>query len=158
MDVKFINPFIMAAQAVFKTMLSIDVNMGKPNLKDARTTSGDVTGIMGLVGDRKGTICISFHNRGALFIVKTLLGIECEKVTPEVVDAIGEITNIISGQARKEFEKSGINLQAAIPMVVVGKAVEMNFITTIPIISLPFFFPINGGDEKEVMYLDFSFE
>jgi chemotaxis protein CheX len=157
MDVKYINPFVLAAQAVFKTMLSIDVNLGKPALKDVRSTSGDVTGIMGLVGDKKGTICISFREKGALFVFKTLVGDECETVNPEVVDAIGELTNIISGQARKEFESTGINLKAAIPMVVVGKNVEMNFITTIPIISLPFYFPTDNGD-KEVMFLDFSFE
>lgn len=157
MDVKYINPFIVATQSVFKTMLGIDVNLNKPVLKTARNTSGDVTGIMGLVGDRKGTITISFHEKGAMFVFKTLIGDECTSVTPDVVDAIGELTNIISGQARKEFEKAGINLKASIPMVVVGHNVEMNFITTIPIVQLPFDFSLKSG-EKEVMFLDFSFE
>ncbi len=157
MDVKYINPFIVATQSVFKTMLSIDVNLNKPVLKTARNTSGDVTGIMGLVGDRKGTITISFHEKGAMFVFQTLIGDECTTVTPDVVDAIGELTNIISGQARKEFERAGINLKASIPMVVVGHNVEMNFITTIPIVQLPFDFTLKNG-EKEVMFLDFSFE
>ena len=158
MDVKFINPFVTAAQVVFKTMLGIDTNMGKPILKDVRATSGDVTGIMGLVGDKKGTIAISFREAGAMFVFRTLVGDECTKIGPEVVDSIGEVTNIISGQARKEFEKAGINLKAAIPMVVVGHNVELNFITKIPIISLPFYFSMNDNGEKEVMFLDFSFE
>lgn len=157
MDVKYINPFILATQIVFRTMLSIEINLGKPQLKNNRQTSGDVTGIMGLVGDKKGTIAISLKDAGAIFIFKTLLGGECSSITPDVVDAIGELTNIISGQARKEFEKEGINLKAAIPMVVVGKDVEMNFITKIPIISLPFKFSTGDGVE-EVMHLDFSFE
>jgi chemotaxis protein CheX len=160
MEVKYINPFILATQTVFKTMLGITVELGKPVLKTVNSTSGDVTGIMGLVGDRKGMIAISLKNNGAMFVFKTLVGDECSSITAEVVDAIGELTNIISGQARKEFEKSGINLKAAIPMVVVGNAVEMNFITKIPIISLPFYFSLNNGNggEKEVMYVDFSFE
>jgi len=158
MDVKYINPFVTAAQVVFKTMLGLDATMGKPILKDVRATSGDVTGIMGLVGDKKGTIAISFREVGAMFVFRTLVGDECSKIGPEVVDSIGEITNIISGQARKEFEKAGINLKAAIPMVVVGHNVELNFITKIPIISLPFYFAINDNGEKEVMFLDFSFE
>jgi chemotaxis protein CheX len=158
MDVKYINPFVTASQVVFKTMLGIDAVLGKPILKDVRATSGDVTGIMGLVGDKRGTIAISFREAGALFVFKTLIGEEYTKVGPEVVDAIGELTNIISGQARKEFEKAGINLKAAIPMVVVGHNVELNFITKIPIISLPFYFSMNGSGEKEIMFLDFSFE
>ncbi len=160
MDVKYINPFIVATQTVFKTMLGVNVDMGKPILKSVNSTSGEITGIMGLVGDRKGTVAISLRNKGAMFIFKTLIGDECSEITPEVVDAIGELTNIISGQARKEFEKSGINLKAAIPMVVVGKDLEMNFITKIPIISLPFYFTLDNGNsgDKEVMYVDFSFE
>ena len=157
MEVKFINPFVVAAQTVFKTMLSIDLSLGKPALKEAKTTSGDVTGIMSMVGDRKGTIAISFREKGALFVFNNLMGDEASAIGPEVVDAIGELTNIIAGQARKEFENSGVNLKASIPMVVVGKGVETNFITKLPIISLPFEFSVGNGN-GEVMYLDFSFE
>lgn len=64
MEVKFINPFVVAAQTVFKTMLNIDLSLGKPVLKEARTTSADVTGIMSMVGDKKGTIAISFREKG----------------------------------------------------------------------------------------------
>jgi len=159
MDVQYINPFIVATQTVFKTMLSINIDMGKPQLKNTCVTSGDITGIMGLAGDKKGTVAISLREQGAKFIYKTLVGDECDSINQDVVDAVGEITNIISGQARKEFEKKGINLNAAIPMVIVGKQVEMNFITKLPIISLPFYFTVNNGQaEKEVIYIDFSFE
>jgi chemotaxis protein CheX len=157
MEVKFINPFVVAAQTVFKTMLSIELSLGKPILKEAKTTSGDVTGIMSMVGDKKGTIAISFREKGALFVFNSLMGDDASGIVPEVVDAIGELTNIISGQARKEFENAGINLKASIPMVVVGKGVETNFITKLPIVSLPFNFSDGNGD-GEVMYLDFSFE
>jgi chemotaxis protein CheX len=157
MEVKLINPFVVAAQTVFKTMLNIELTLGKPSLKEAKTTSGDVTGIMSMVGDRKGTIAISLREKGALFVFNSLMGDEAPFIGPEVVDAIGELTNIISGQARKEFENTGLNLKASIPMVVVGKGVETNFITKLPIVSLPFDFSAGNG-EAEVMYLDFSFE
>ncbi len=157
MNVKYINPFITATQFVFKTMLFMDVKLNKPIFKTEKKTSGDVTGIMGLVGDRKGTITISFREKGAIFVYETLFGDQCSGVTPDVIDAIGELTNIISGQSRKELEKVGINLKASIPMVVVGKEVEMNFITTLPIVQLPFSFKLKNG-EKEIMYLGVSFE
>lgn len=157
MEVKFINPFVAAVQAVFKTMLGLEVTMGKPILKDGRTTSGDVSGIMGLVGDRKGTVTVSFTDKGAIFILETLLGDTAETVNAEVIDAVGELTNIVSGQARKEFEKNGLNLKASIPTVVVGHNVEINFITQVPTVSLPFSFSAGNGS-SETMYLDFSFE
>ena len=157
MEVKFINPFVAAVQGVFKTMLGLDVTMGKPALKDTRTTSGDISGIMGLVGDRKGTVAVSLSDKGAIFVLQTLLGDAAESVTTEVIDAVGELTNIVSGQARKEFEKAGLNLKASIPTVVVGHNVEINFITQVPTVSLPFSFSTGNGS-NETMFLDFSFE
>ncbi|MCX8110296.1 MAG: chemotaxis protein CheX, partial [Syntrophorhabdaceae bacterium] len=72
MDVQYINPFIVAAQTVFKTMLSINIDMGKPQLKNTCVTSEDITGIMGLAGDKKGTVAISLREQGAKYIYKTL--------------------------------------------------------------------------------------
>jgi chemotaxis protein CheX len=155
-DVKFINPFVTATKVVFQTMLNIDLKMDKPVLKNMRNTSAEVTGIMGLVGDAKGTICLSFTKNGALFVYRTLMGDDHNDIDAEVVDAIGELTNITSGQARKEFEKSNINLKAAIPTVVVGKNVELNFICALPIISLPFHFQTENNEET--VHVDFSFE
>jgi chemotaxis protein CheX len=156
MDVKFINPFVAATTTVFKTMLNIDLKMNKPILKNTRNTSAEVTGVMGLAGDAKGTICMSFTRKGALYVYNTLMGDNYDNISPEVVDAIGELTNITSGQARKEFEKSDINLKAAIPTVVVGKDVELNFICALPIVSLPFHF--QADDSDETVHVDFSFE
>jgi chemotaxis protein CheX len=160
MDVKYINPFVAAARTVFTTMLGIDLALGKPIIKGTRNASADLTGIMSLVGDKKGTIAISLSKRGALFIFNSLIGDTSTSLGPEVVDAIGELTNIISGQARKEFENTGLNLKASIPMVVMGTDVETSFITQLPIVSLPFYFSVNGGapESQEVMFLDFSFE
>jgi chemotaxis protein CheX len=157
MRVEYINPFIMATTTVFKTMLNIDLSMNKPILRNTRISTGDVTGIMGLVGDEKGTICLSFTKAGALFIYKALMGEDHDTIDNDVVDAIGELTNITSGQARKEFEKNNINLKAAIPTVIVGKDIEFHFISALPIVSLPFHFQTNNGDE-EVVNVDFSFE
>jgi chemotaxis protein CheX len=157
MEAKFINPFVVAARMVFKTMLNIDLVVGTPGLKGLKATSGDVTGIMSMMGDKKGTLALSFREKGALFVFNSLMGEEASSISPEVVDAIGELTNIVSGQVRKEFEKNGVNLRASIPLVVVGKGVETNFITNLPITSLPFTFSVNNGN-GEVVHLDFSFE
>ncbi|MCX5811870.1 MAG: chemotaxis protein CheX [Proteobacteria bacterium] len=157
MHVEYINPFVIATTSVFKTMLNIDLKMNKPILRNTRISTGDVTGIMGLVGDAKGTICISFTKEGALFIYQALMGESHDDLDAEVIDAIGELTNITSGQARKELEKAQVNLRAAIPTVVVGRNVELHFICALPIVSLPFHFQVNDGHE-EILYVDFSFE
>jgi chemotaxis protein CheX len=158
MDVRYINPFILATKTVFKAMLNIDLTMDKPLLKHDKSTSGDVTGVMGVAGDgdKRGMMCISFSRKGALHTYKTLMGDDRSDMDPEVVDAIGELTNIISGQSRKELEDAGVNLTASIPTVVVGKNVELHFMCKLPIISLPFNFSTDYGEET--VYVNFSFE
>lgn len=99
--------FSAAVQHVFKTMLGVDVAMSPPQLKHTKQVSGKITGIMGLAGDLKGTVAVSLTEKAALLITSTLLGEEFDRVTPDVVDAIGELTNILLGRARAEFDLTG---------------------------------------------------
>ncbi len=156
MDAGFVNAYLAAVQNVFKTMVQLDIAMGKPSLKKDRYTSGEVTGVIGFAGDKKGTFSLAFSRKGAMYIYKKMVDEDVPSVTSDVIDAIGELTNIISGQARVQIETLGYKLSAALPTVVVGENVEINFITKLPIISLPFTFH-NGGD-NEHLFLDFSFE
>ena len=48
---------------------------------------------------------LSMSISGALNIYAKLLNEKYGQLTPEIIDAVGELTNIISGQARKELEK-----------------------------------------------------
>jgi chemotaxis protein CheX len=143
-------------QNVFTTMLGIQIDMGKPSLKNDKLTSGEVTGVMGFAGDKKGMFSLSLTKESALQVYKSMIGEEAQGISPEVVDCIGELTNIISGQARVQIEKLGYKLSAALPTVIVGEKVEMAFITKVPVVNLPFTFQVNGTQGR--FYLDFSFE
>ena len=84
MEVKLINPFVVAARMVFKTMLNIELALGTPGLKALKTTSGDVTGIMSMMGDKKGMIALSFREKGALFVFNSLMGEEASSISPRL--------------------------------------------------------------------------
>ena len=156
MDAAFVNPYLTAVQNTFTTMLGIQIAMGKPELKHNRLTSADVTGVMGFAGDKKGMFSLSFTKISTLHVYKSMVGEEALSITPEVVDCIGELTNIISGQARVQIEKLGFKLSASLPTVIVGEKVEISFITKVPVVVLPFTFQSNGVNGQ--LYLDFSFE
>jgi chemotaxis protein CheX len=115
MDAGFVNAHLVAVQNVFKTMLSIEITLGKPCLKTTKLTLADVTGVIGFAGDKKGTFSLAFTKESALFMYKSMVGEEAPSINAEVIDAIGEITNIISGQTRVEIEKLGYKLSAALP-------------------------------------------
>jgi len=121
MDVKFINPFLEGTMNVLKMMAMIEPTVGKPYLKKGHQAKGDVSGIIGMTGSARGSLALSFSEKCILKIVSNMLGENHSEINAEVRDAVGEITNMISGVARKMMESQGYNILAAIPTVVSGK-------------------------------------
>ena len=138
MDVKLIEPFVDATMNVLETMAFIKVSPGEPYLKHDNVAKGEVTGLIGLTGEVGGTLSVSFTEASILFVVSNMFGEEMKELNEEIKDAVGEITNIISGQARQKLEKSGRSLKAAIPSVITGKNHTITHITPYPVYAVDF--------------------
>jgi len=54
------NPFIDATVNVLETMASTKAEAGKPYLKKDQVARGDVSGVIGLTGETRATISVSF--------------------------------------------------------------------------------------------------
>lgn len=138
MDVNLVNPFIEATLHVLSSMAFTKAKAGKPFLKKDTIAMGDVTGIVGLIGETRGTISVSFTEECILSIVSNMFGEEVNEINDEVKDAVGEILNIVSGQARQKLETLGRTLKGAIPTVIAGKNHTITHITRQPIVAVPF--------------------
>ena len=138
MDANLINPFIDATLNVLGTMASTRAQAGKPYIKKDKVARGDVTGVIGLTGEAKGTISVSFSEKSILAIVSNMFGEEIKELNEEINDAVGELSNMISGQARKILEELGRTLHGAIPSVIMGKNHTLTHMTTSPVIAIPF--------------------
>lgn len=138
MDVRLINPFINATINVLETMAFITVTAGKPYVKVDNTATGDVSGVLGLTGVANGTIAVTFEETCILTVVSNMFGETMTELNHEIADAVGELTNMISGQARRELEETGRVFKAAIPSVVMGKNHSIVHYTDGPKIAIPF--------------------
>ncbi len=138
MNVKLINPFINATINVLETMAFITVNAGKPYLKKDNVAVGDVTGVLGLTGIANGTISVTFEEKCILTVVSNMFGETMTELNNEIADAVGELTNMISGQARRELEEVGKVFKAAIPSVITGRNHSITHYTDGPKIAIPF--------------------
>ncbi len=138
MDFNLIQPFINATLTVLKTMAFTEAHSKPPYLKDQNTANGDVSGVIGLTGDSSGSLSVSFPEKTILVIVSNMFGERMSQVDDEIKDAVGEITNMISGQARQELEGMGMSLESAIPTVISGKDHTIKHITTYPILAITF--------------------
>ena len=138
MDAKLINPFINATLNVLQTMAFVTCKPGKPYLKKDDMARGDVTGVIGITGEANGSVSVTFDELSILKIVSNMFGEEMTELNGEIADAVGELTNMISGQARKELEEVGKVFEAAIPSVITGKNHCIMHITHGPKIAIPF--------------------
>jgi chemotaxis protein CheX len=67
-----------------------------------------------------------------------MLGEEIKEINGDIKDAVGEITNMVSGSARKRLEAEGFSISAAIPTVVSGKGHSIVHVMGGPSIVIPF--------------------
>jgi len=135
MDVKYINPFIGAVKNVFKVMLNMDVQFGKPQLKTQEETTHDVSGIIGLSGDVVGAVIVSFPKLSALKIAGIFAGITFAETDEDFTDAIGELANMIAGNAKKDLE--GLKIMISTPSVVIGAGHQVKSTKMMPKLILP---------------------
>lgn len=141
-NVDVVNPFLDAVIEVLSTMAQVEVTPEKPYVKQGSSAKGDITGIIGITGEReKGTISVSFEESMALAVVGGMLGETMTSINEEVRDAVGELTNMISGQARQGLSATGRKYHAAIPTVTVGKNHEVTHVSEGPILAIPFTSP-----------------
>ena len=140
MKAEFINPFLNAAKNVLETMCQTQVKPKKPALKDNSLTYGEVTGIIGMVSDDiAGCMILSFSEKCILHVVANMLmEPPKEKVDEEIVDAVGELTNMICGGAKAQLAKLDYKFNLATPTMVVGKNVEISYYSDAPTIVIPF--------------------
>ncbi len=138
MNVKYINPFIIATQSVFETFLQSPVTPGKPFLYDKGTDTGswDISGIIGLAGEIIGVVIISFPKILSLKLVSVFQKKEVKIMDDDVVDMVGEIVNIIAGNAKKGLEEHQIAI--SLPTVVRGPRHSFPGLSGTPIIAIPF--------------------
>jgi chemotaxis protein CheX len=138
-DVNIINPFLAASVNVLKTMARVEPKPGKPFVKKDHRALGDISAIIGITGAAQGSMALTFTESCIKMVVAALLSIELPKtVDDEVKDAVGELTNMICGDARRRLGEQGISLQAGIPTIVSGKNHQITHIHNGPRLAVPF--------------------
>ncbi|MGA1862418.1 chemotaxis protein CheX [Deferribacter thermophilus] len=138
MKAEHINPFIESTFSVFETMMGIKPSKKTVELKKGDNPSYDISGIIGLTGQAIGSVVISFPESLALKVVSKFIGEEKSEIDDDVVDAVGELINMIAGGAKKIFTDKGLKFKISIPNVVTGKGHKIKRPSNVPCIAVIF--------------------
>ncbi len=136
MKVKYINPFITATVNLFEEYMGLKLTGGKPHVLSDPQNLMEVSGIIGLAGETKGAVVLSFSRETAIKVVSTMEKTTYTALGGEVIDGVGELVNIIAGNAKKDLTE--FRVEISLPGVVTGKAYQIHWPEGIPVVSIPF--------------------
>jgi|YNPMSStandDraft_1061717.scaffolds.fasta_scaffold02024_4 chemotaxis protein CheX len=136
MRAEFINPFIHSLQKTFSTMLNCSVQRGQLSLKSDSRASYEISGVIGLTGRAVGAVVLTLSKPVALKAASTLLLSDYSEINDDVVDAVGELANMVAGAAKAELEE--YSLAVSLPNVITGRDHEIHFPSNVTPICIPF--------------------
>lgn len=134
--VEFVNPFLDATCAVFRTMLRTELRRGALYLRQGGESTHEISGIIGLSGKAKGTVLLGMRAEFAMAATEALTGERPNGMTPDVIDAVGELANMIAGGAKTRLEE--LNMSISLPSVIAGKDHTVSFPSGAMPIGIPF--------------------
>ena len=109
--------FVEGTNHYFETVTQKPAVIGAPFLvKDINEYLSDYTGVIGISGNHKGSVF--FTAQGMLRQLLAVLGI-LEAGEGKMMDLVGEVSNTISGNARRTF---GDQFMLSTPIVLKGKS------------------------------------
>jgi chemotaxis protein CheX len=136
MNVQFINPFLSASINLFKNYLGLALESGKPFVRKDPEQLEEVSAVIGLAGEVTGAVVLNFSRETAIQIVSKFAGQKYQALGGEVLDGVGELVNIIAGNAKKDLAASKIEI--SLPGVVTGNSYEIHWPENVPVVAVPF--------------------
>jgi chemotaxis protein CheX len=127
MRVEHINPFVTSASNIMEQVARVKTERGEISLRPRMFPSPDVSVILGVTGDAKGQVIYGLSQESALDIAKRMMmGLEVKEFDEVARSAIGELGNMITGNASSMLEKEGIITNISPPAIVTGENVSVS--------------------------------
>lgn len=119
MKEEFVNSFLAPAKLVWEKELGHTLEMTHAKLVDQQYTTDEVTAIIGVSGRLEGNVLYGFSESTALAVVSVMLDEEVDHFNDEIgLSALGEIANMITGNAATRLAQAGYPCQISPPVII----------------------------------------
>lgn len=135
MNVEFINPVIEATRNVIDTMTHMPLMVGRPHLRerDRQYRIYKVSAAIQMSGAVAGQFVVSFTQGVALALAAALIGESKAEIDADCLDALGEIANMIAGNAKQHLQGGLVSISP--PRVL--PAGEVTYPPRLPFVVFP---------------------
>ena len=103
MKAEFVNAFLTPALDVWKKELGEDLTYHGAHSMGGTFTTEDLTAIIGVTGALAGNVFYELSNEMALAVAGAMCGSPFEELDEVAMSAIGELANMITGNATTEL-------------------------------------------------------
>lgn len=136
MQAAYINPFLASSVMVLEQLINVKPTVGELKLLEIAMRDDYIWLKIGLIGQIKGDIIFGFPEEVALKIVSGMMGgFQVTEFDDMSRSAIGELGNMISGNASTMLYNDGIEIDITPPNLIEGD-ISSKKAFTIPL-SLP---------------------
>lgn len=131
-----IRCLIESTESVFSTMCGWEMERGSSTHHDGFSPRHDISGIIGLSESIKATIVVSVDQDLVFAIAEAFLGERPTSINGDVVDLVGELANMIGGNAKERM--SVPNVVLGLPTVVAGNGHYIAYNSHMTVTMIPF--------------------
>jgi chemotaxis protein CheX len=118
----------MAVREVFELMLGSQLTIPATTDDDKY----DTTAMVGLAGQLCGVLSVRCSRKAAALMTSKMLGVELDKVDPEIADALGEVSNMVAGNFKNKITDLAEGCMLSPPTVVTGTDYSLHSMTDSP--------------------------
>lgn len=136
---------VKATCDVFRTMMNLRVASGEVTVEKAKIRHAEVIGSIGVAGFLTGAISVFLPKSLARRAVAAMLMLDSpdQLADGELVDAIGELTNMVGGSIKTELFQKAPLFDISVPSVYIGDDLQRRTVSD----DLCFHVPFTVGEE-----------
>ncbi len=149
LDVKHINPFLQSSLSVIEMTTQDKLALGKPDVAKLDFDEGTFILQVGVTGALKGQVLLAMtENHAKEMASKMMMGMPVDTLDEMTCSALGELSNMIMGNAATLFAAQEIAIDITPPVSLFGEKIKLSM--DIPALKIPMKL---GEVEKISMYI-----
>lgn len=126
MDVKYLNPFLIASADVIRAEVKLEITRGNITMHNGSLTTDEVTVLINLVGQIHGVVLLELSKQTGINLVSKMMGQSFTEFDNLAQSGIAELGNVITGKATVELSKTGVDSTISPPTMILGKSTQIS--------------------------------
>jgi chemotaxis protein CheX len=124
-----LEPFIEATRAALAEMAGVEVVVRAAVRTDLPQALGDVSVVVQLSSATEGHLVLGFPHRTAAALTERVLTGALKQIDEGLIrDCVGEIANVVAGQAKSLLAGTPYHFSFSLPRVVIGSASKLGLL------------------------------